>query len=289
MIHVIGNIAINIDAQLNEPLTPHSSNEIANPPSLDLTGHGALQAISAARCGARVSLVSTIGTDLLGQYALDILRKEGVQTSALGKDPKQSSLAISLNILDQKTNIVALDDNSLSRDIVPADHFNARNMVVISSAHAADDALLSWLKQIKSNEAKIMLCLPLGKSLDKNLAALADIIVCDESSEVSDINDDVYLITTKSCGTQGASAQKAGKIAYDLEQPKEQGCDDVILDIFCGFFAACLQACLPLERSLKTACTAATLSVQNHGAYNAIPYLGYLEDIIEGPYEKAIA
>ncbi len=289
MIHVIGNIAISIETQLDQPLTPDANNTAATSPSLDVTGHGALQAISAARCGAHVSLISAIGTDLLGKYALDILRKEGVQTSALSKSTEQSNLAINVSALEQKTQISASDKNiSLHENTIPTDHFNARSLIVIANTHTADDNLLDWLSQVKENEAKIMLCLPLGKDINQDLTPLANIIVCDESSELSVENNDAHIITTKSCGTQGARAQKGDIVACDLHQPRELRCDDVSFDIFCGFFAACIQACLPLERSLKIACNAAGLSAQSSGTYNAIPHLGYLEDIIEGPYDDVV-
>ncbi len=289
MIHIIGNIAINIEAQLDKPLTPDADNITTQSPMLDITGHGALQAISAARCGARVSLISAIGTDLLGKYALDILRKEGVQTSALSKNIEQSDLAIHLSASEQTTQISASDKKTanLHENTIPADHFNARSLIVVSNANISNNSLTDWLKQVKENEAKIMLCVPLGKSINKDLLPIANIIICDESSEISIQNNDTYIVTTKSCGTQGARAQKGNITACDLHQPRETRCDDVSFNIFCGFFAACIQACLPLERSLKIACNAAGLSAQSSGAYNAIPHLGYLEDIIEGPYDQS--
>ncbi|MCK5384021.1 MAG: hypothetical protein KAJ29_00500 [Alphaproteobacteria bacterium] len=283
MIHVIGNIAICINTQLDGPLVPGKNNNTATSPALDLTGHGALQAISAARCGAKVSLIGQIGTDLLGKYVLDILRKEGVQTSALSKDAHQSELAISLNAPDETTQVINPKNNTgLHIDAVPAGYFNARNLVVLSSDLTADIIITDWLEQIKSNGARIMLCLQKDQ---QDLTRFSDIIICDETTAPPALRDNAYIITTKDFGTKGAQAQKGGSITCSLDEQGDHG-SETSFDIFCGYFAACLQASLPLERSLKIACNAAALSAQLSGTYSAIPYLGYLEDIVKEPAEK---
>lgn len=264
MIHVIGNIAINIDTQLDQPLNPNIHNKATSAPMLDLAGHGALQAISAARCGAKVSLISKIGTDLLGKYALDILRKESVQTSSLSKETEQSELTIALNSPDQKTHISAPESQThLQTNIIPAEHFNARNLIVISSDLPANSESADWLKKVKDNGARIMLCLQPGKDINQDLTPYADIIICDETIALPALCENTHIINTKDFGAE-----------------ENQG-STVSFDIFCGYFAACLQAGLPLERSLKIANNAAALSTQQRGTYRAIPHLGYLEDILE--------
>jgi ribokinase len=286
MIHVIGNIAISIETQLNQPLTPNANNIATSSPTLDIAGHGALQAISAARCGARVSLISTIGTDLLGEYVLDILRKEGIQTSALSKKSGHRELSITLDAKDQKTYIGVSDEDIFSyKNDIPADYFNARSLVVISNNLDPNDQFLDWLKQIRSNGARVLLCL-LPKSTNQSFIPYANIIVRDETMPAISC-DEAYLVTTKGCGTKGAKAQKADTIACALDEHGDYG-SAISFDIFCGYFAACIQACLPLEHALKIACSAATQSSRLRGAYNAIPYLGYLEDIAKKELSEKI-
>lgn len=284
MIHVIGNTSINIETQLDQPLTPNANNITTSSPTLDIAGHGALQAISAARCGAKVSLISTIGTDLLGEYVLDTLRKEGVQTSAISKKSDHRELSITLNAPDQKTHIGVADDGTFFyKNNIPAGHFNARNLVIISNNINANDRFLDWLGQIRNNGAQVILSLQ-HKNSNQPFIPYVDIIICDETTRpISHKN--TYLITTKDFGTKGARAQKGRVISCTHDEHGDHG-SETSFDIFCGYFAACIQACLPLENALKIACNAAAQSAKLRGAYNAIPYLGYLEDLGKEPFEE---
>ena len=283
MIHIIGNIAICINAQLQGALLPGEHNDTTSSLQLDLGGHGTLQAISAARCGARVSLISKTSLDLLGKYVLDILRKEGVQTPALSKNAPQSDLTITLSGQDQITQIGTHEDSTgLDVDTLPAEYFNARSLIVISSSIPVNEEIIYWLEHVRLNGAKIMLCM---REDNKDLAPYADIIVRDETTKLPASYEESYLITTKSFGTKGAQAQKGRVIACSLEEQGNNG-SETSLDIFCGYFAACLQAGLALPRALKISCNAASLSAESNGSYSAIPHLGYLEDLAEETEEK---
>ncbi|MCK5374019.1 MAG: hypothetical protein KAJ40_01915 [Alphaproteobacteria bacterium] len=281
MIYVIGNTTVCINAELDSPLTSCLLHKTSTAPILDLAGHGALQAVSAARCGAGVSLISKIGSDLIGKYVLDTLRKEGIQTSGLSKDAKQSCLSIALNAPNETTHIHALNKEPQNlAEIIPADHLNARNLLIFSSdILVKNQSFIDWLHQVKNNGARIMICHPPEEECNTELSSYADIMISDEKNIPDSIAKDTYLVTTKACGTKGASAQKGTYVACDIQTKEKHSGNAVSFDIFCGYFAACLHAGLELKRTLEIACNAAALSIELRGAYSAIPYLGYLEDV----------
>lgn len=293
MIHVIGITAINLHTKLGIPLARGKNNLSSTNPQLDLAGHGCLQAISAARCGAKVSLISALSSDLMGQHALNILRKEGIQTTGITTTQDHMPVTIDLNDPEKTTQIAGRKSNTPffeTQNNLPADHLNARNLIVLSNDIPLTPSFAQWLKTIKSNGAKIMLCL-LPKNKETELISYADVIICDEQkTRLPNLNENSYLITTKNGGVSGASAQKRGLISHSINKKSPpQIKKTATFDIFCGYFAACLQAGQPLESMLNIACNAANLSAQSHGAYSTIPYLGYLEDLEKTSKNKSAA
>jgi ribokinase len=86
MIHVIGNAAI--DSVIRVDRLPRPGETIvALGASEDLGGKGANQAIVAARCGAPVRLVASIGDDSLGERIRSSLAREGVLTNGVTISP----------------------------------------------------------------------------------------------------------------------------------------------------------------------------------------------------------
>jgi ribokinase len=82
MIHVIGNAAV--DSVIRVERFPRPGETIvALGASEDLGGKGANQAVVAARCGAPVRLVATIGDDALGERIRSSLAREGVLTDGV--------------------------------------------------------------------------------------------------------------------------------------------------------------------------------------------------------------
>jgi ribokinase len=57
-------------------------------------GKGANQAVAAARLGAHVTLVGAVGTDPFGEEALELLEREGIDTSALARLDAPTGVAL---------------------------------------------------------------------------------------------------------------------------------------------------------------------------------------------------
>ncbi|MFP4387165.1 MAG: carbohydrate kinase family protein [Alphaproteobacteria bacterium] len=283
MIYVIGNTTVCINATLEHALNPGATNQTSAPTALDLGGNGALKAISAARCGAKISLISQTGSDLMGKFALDILRKEGIKTSGISTNLTQTQLDICLEDSNRKTNINASNKAANAyADIIPAQHLNAGTLILLSNNTSTHTDFIRWLTQARNNGAKIMLCNNPDEENNPAMTKLADILITDQQSNQPSVSQNTYLITTKNCGAGGAIAQKGNATACDITTKSNKG-NTITFNIFCGYFAACIQTGLELKRALEIANNAAALSTQLSGAYSAIPYLGYLEDIIDTP------
>lgn len=129
----------------------------------------------------------------------------------------------------------------------------------------------------------------------KELRSLCDIIIA-TADIYDDLNvgtHDTYIISLKNNGVDGAhvhlnSAElHSSKTANDTTNVKDIIDTKTSFDSFCGCFAACIQAGLPLSRAINIAHHAALLSAkQKHGA-DRIPYIGHVEDAMSD-YSKAL-
>ncbi len=71
-------------------------------------GKGANQAVGAARLGAQVTFVARLGSDRLGDEALEAYRQEGIDTGYIRRDPKAAS-GVALIMVNQKgENVIAV-------------------------------------------------------------------------------------------------------------------------------------------------------------------------------------
>lgn len=93
MFLVLGNVAI--DESMSAPVWPApGATVLVGPPSRDLGGKGANQAIVLSRAGAPVRFVATIGDDDTGRWIRGELASEGLDTSHLISLPGASDLSL---------------------------------------------------------------------------------------------------------------------------------------------------------------------------------------------------
>jgi ribokinase len=71
-------------------------------------GKGANQAVGAARLGAQVSFVARLGSDRLGQEAIDAYRQEGIDTRYIQQDPLAASGVALILVNHRGENMIAV-------------------------------------------------------------------------------------------------------------------------------------------------------------------------------------
>ena len=90
-------------------------------------GKGANQAVAAARLGGRVTLVSRVGNDSLGEQAIAGYRAEGIDTSLIQRDEKPTGVALIL--VDNKgQNVISVAPGANYR-LSPADADRAEEVI----------------------------------------------------------------------------------------------------------------------------------------------------------------
>ena len=87
---VVGGV--NTDMVVQTPHLPRPGETVGGGSFLTTPGgKGANQAVAAAQLGATVRLIGKVGVDSFGEAARDNLRRYGIDTAGLGRDPREPS------------------------------------------------------------------------------------------------------------------------------------------------------------------------------------------------------
>ena len=91
----------NIDLTFRTPRLPRPGETLAGSGfHLGFGGKGANQAVTAARLGARVAMVSRVGSDVFGTQTLDNYRTHGIDTTHVRVDAQRSTGVASIVVDD---------------------------------------------------------------------------------------------------------------------------------------------------------------------------------------------
>jgi ribokinase len=272
-------------------------------------GKGSNAAVAAARQGARVAVMARIGDDDFGRMALDLWRREHIDTRGVVIAKGERSGVAQIHVYDDGDNSIAVYRGAgvglgsaqvdkmlptilscklvmasceVPLDCTRAAFAVARQAGVITllnpaPAQALDDELLGLIDVITPNEGELL--------------ALAEMDAVDSgqgpgtssSGSASSHNArlDAAAHTLLACGV-GAVIVTLGAAGCRIYQPGRDSVDlagypvkvaDTIGagDTFTGTLAASLVAGQPLLAAVRRANAAAALSVRGHGAITAMP------------------
>ncbi|PCK00388.1 MAG: hypothetical protein COA45_00995 [Zetaproteobacteria bacterium] len=258
-------------------------------------GNATNQAICAARSGAKVALIGTIGTDIFGKKILSTLRREGINTSGIAKSEIPTGIIHS--IIDNKNQKAIISsagaNQEISPDQIPTNMLNERALILLQH-DVSIDINTEVLKRARAQKAQSILCLSHESNIDGSMFDNLDIAIiaeeilpylCDKLSIPLENfsaslakKKNIHCIIAKNSGLSGAYATSKNSKHY------EQGITDNTFSVnhtetfnsFCGTFTACIQAGLNLPRAMQYATSAASLTSQS----DTFPYLGDIEENI---------
>ena len=120
-------------------------------------GKGANQAVAVARLGARTSLVGAVGADIIGDFLLQGLAAEGIDTAWVRRDPGRATGSAFIMLFPNGNNCIAVDP-AANFNLTPADIERAKG--VIERADALSTVLEIPLEAV---EAAMRLARKAGK------------------------------------------------------------------------------------------------------------------------------
>jgi ribokinase len=279
--------SINLDVVLQVAQFPKAGETIlASKATRHAGGKGANQAIAAARAGAEVRMIGSVGDDADGRFLTAFLQENGVDCRLVSIDPARATGAgyVTLNGAGENQIIVAAGANETA-----IDDGEVREGVLLAQLEVPLSVVSSFLGTRREQSLTILNAAPFRKGATR-LFGLADLVVINE---------------TELAAYCGASERRAGdealaaaartllkregqRIVVTLGEKGSMtiGSEDFVVtasprtdvvdstgagDCFCGFLGAELGAGRELGEAVRTAHQAAALAVRTLGASSSIP------------------
>lgn len=293
LVTVVGSL--NTDLVIRAPRLPSpgetvSGGEFATFPG----GKGANQAVAAARLGAAVAMVGSVGGDDFGRRLADGLRSDGIDVTHVRVDTEEASgtALITVDPEGQNTIVVAPGANwrLTPEDVAAAETLIARSSIVLLQLEVPMDAVLAAARLAHGHGVRVVLDPapaprpPLPRELfrlidvvnpnEGEALALSGVTVTDEQAAgvaaVHLLEDGARAVVIK-LGARGAFLHDGTRgrmvpgIRVDAVDTTAAG------DAFAGALAVGLAEGKDLFAAVRFANTAGALSVTRRGAQPSMP------------------
>ena len=256
-------------------------------------GKGANQAVTVARMGGAISLVTKTGNDLFGRQSIELYNAENIGTDYIFSDPNNPSgvALISVDAFGENCILVAPGANgTLSVNDIEKARGEIENSDTLLMQLEIPMETVEYAAKIAADKGVKVVLNPapaqaLSNSLLKNLYMIipnkteAELLTgvkvtdWDSARTAADmIGDKGVNIVVITLGSKGAFVKEGGQY-YEIEAEKVNAIDTVAAgDTFCGTLCVGLSEGMSIVEAVKLACRAAAVTVTRMGAQASIPY-----------------
>ena len=264
-------------------------------------GKGANQAVAAARLGGNVTFVCKIGDDIFGNNALEMFRKEKIDTTHVGIVPETPSGIALINVDKQAENCIVVAsgaNNTLSNeDIRQAEPAIKEASIVIMQLESPIEAI-SYAAQTAKKYGTTVLLNPApapNQALPDELLANVDILtpnvteaeiitgmrIADDDSAkeaIRAISAKGIKIVIITMGSKGALAYENNEFIH-VPAYKVKAIDTTAAgDTFCGGLCVALSEGKSLKEAILFSSKASSISVTRMGAQCSIPFRSEIKE-----------
>ncbi len=278
MILVFGSI--NADLIVPVPRLPRPSETVLGGDYALLPGgKGANQALAARRAGAAVVLAGAVGADAFADIALDVLRREGVDTR-LVQVVEQPTGCAAIMVSKEGENLIAVASgaNMSVRSGQVADELLGPDVTLVAQMEVPSGETEALIRRMRAHHGRVLLNLAPAFPIDPALLGEIDLVIANESEATTLGSDPARLAMRLRHGfviTRGAAGSVAllrdgmrlEVPALPIEPLDTTGAGDT----FVGVLAASLDLGSTLELALRRASAAAGLACLARGAQTAMP------------------
>ena len=242
-------------------------------------GKGANQALAARRSGSEVMLAGAVGRDSFAEIALDLVRRNGVDTQ-LVRSVEQPTGCAAIMVASAGENAIAVSPGAnacVTADQVPDELLGPNTFLVVQMEVLAGETE-AMIRRVRERGGRCLLNLAPALPIDLALLADIDLLVANEL-EAATMGPDLMglarrlrqaLVVTR--GAAGATAFLADGNCRDVPALSIDPVDTTGAgDTFVGVLAATLDLGSSLEHALRRAGAAAGLACLGRGAQPAIP------------------
>ena len=264
-----------------------------------LGGKGANQAVAAARLGAEVAFVGTVGNDEFGEKLIKMISSESIDTSLINSKAGQTGTAL-INVLENSNNEVISypGANKFTKDTFINESFLSEAEIIICQMEVNEEETFNLFKRAKKNNCTTILNLAPYKKTSTQILTFTDILIVNETEfselsgiELSLINEDVNIDPIKSLkllksidlivtlGKRGILIFSNGNKTF-IAGEKVNAIDTVGAgDCFVGALGYGILNGKDLLTASKLANKAASVSVTKKGAAASMPFLKDIHDL----------
>ena len=264
-----------------------------------LGGKGANQAVAAARLGAEVAFVGTVGNDEFGEKLIKMISSESIDTSLINSKAGQTGTAL-INVLENSNNEVISypGANKFTKDTFINESFLSEAEIIICQMEVNEEESFNLFKRAKKNNCTTILNLAPYKKISTQILTFTDILIVNETEfselsgiELSLINEDVNIDPIKSLkllksidlivtlGKRGILIFSNGNKTF-IAGEKVNAIDTVGAgDCFVGALGYGILNGKDLLTASKLANKAASVSVTKKGAAASMPFLKDIHDL----------
>ena len=264
-----------------------------------LGGKGANQAVAAARLGAEVAFVGTVGNDEFGEKLIKMISSESIDTSLMYCKAGQTGTAL-INVLENSNNEVISypGANKFTKDTFINESFLSEAEIIICQMEVNEEETFNLFKRAKKNNCTTILNLAPYKKTSTQILTFTDILIVNETEfselsgiELSLINEDVNIDPINSLkllksidlivtlGKRGILIFSNGNKTF-IAGEKVNAIDTVGAgDCFVGALGYGILNGKDLLTASKLANKAASVSVTKKGAAASMPFLKDIHDL----------
>ena len=266
-------------------------------------GKGANQAVMAARFGADVAMVNTVGDDTHGDSYLEQFAKEGVGTSFMRRVPGSSGVAPIWVDRNGTNRIIVVPGANLEvqPDVAAEAVETLRPQVVLGQFEIPQATTAAGFAAARRIGATTVLNPAPAAPVEATLLAVTDWLVpnehefelisgtplgttpADQEAAAHDIAERLGVSLVVTLGEAGALVVPRGESASWIEAPRVEAVDTTGAgDAFLGAFAVGLALGRPVGAAVRLGCAAAADSVTRRGTQASYPDRGAAARFLEG-------
>jgi len=285
---VVGSL--NVDLVVRAPRFPQLGETISGEDLQVIPGgKGANQAVAASRLGANVAMLGRVGKDNFGDFLLNNLKANIVNTQLVQRDDSSTGTAIIVVDANGQNSIVlspGANGKVASSDIEHAS-FPDFNLLLLQ-LEIPTPTVLSAAKLAKQSGVRVLLNPAPAKELPDELISLADFIIPNETELSLLTGVEVNDISSAQKATQGLLNKGAQNVIVTLGSKgalivnKEANAHvetyqvDVVDttaagDAFIGGFASVLDSSSSLVEAVRFGCACGALATTKFGAQPSLP------------------
>ncbi len=306
---VYGSISIDMSVQVERFPSPGealSGHDFAYRPG----GKGANQAVAAARLGANVQLISTIGYDSMGINMLEKIRRCGVGTRYVGRFPARTNVTLVFEDVRNDTFEPSMIMFSESKKYLNLEHLERCYLaidttgILMTQLSPSLDGVTAAAQRMKAKNGMVILDPAPPKDIPDDLISCVDILTPNQKElaimsgmDNANENNQTRMAAAKifmdrgvkhvviKAGPEGAYIVNADGVkhvpTFDVNALNTWG----VGSIFNSGLAVGLARDMSMEEAVRFANAACSLTILRGGSQDAVPEYYECMDLLHGRYQ----